>query len=350
MKPAFKTFKLEDVKELQELVAEHIDGVEPGMRLLDTRVLLGGATIDVLAHDAGGGLTLLALGFVADDEMLLRVLEAYSWCLEYPEALRRLYPSVRLSATDPPRVLFVAERVPDAFLRKIKHLRFERADCLEFRFGLQFDVVDGPRATNDQFTEPLNGHQAGSRQANGHHVNGQTNGHLAKGQHAAIEPTTTNIEPATSPSTATVTTNGADRKPRHETVEPATKGQATALNGQHHSDNGNASPQWEQVLSRAAGEVDEWKVKAVREFLQREFPTAVIYDFYAHDRGAQMFHLQDSQGSVVHSASVAEDLIEECTDAQLRAFLDKHKLARVLRQAGQAGVSVTKAGLKIERR
>jgi hypothetical protein len=340
MKPAFKTFKLEDVKELQELVAEHVDGIEPGMRLLDSRVLLGGATIDVLAHDASGGLTLLALGFVADDEMLLRALEAYSWCLEYPEALRRLYPSVRLSATDPPRVLFVAERVTDAFLRKIKHLRFERADCLEFRFGLQFNVVDGPRATDDQFIEPLNGHQPGSRQANGHHVNGQANGHVA----------TANIEPATSPSTATVTTNGADRKPRHETVEPATSGHATGLNGQHHSSSDNTSPQWDQVLSRAAGEVDEWKVKAVREYLQREFPTAVIYDFYAHDRGAQMFHLQDSQGSVVHSASVAEDLIEECTDAQLRAFLDKHKLARVLRQAGQAGVSVTKAGLKIERR
>jgi hypothetical protein len=90
-------------------------------------------------------------------------------------------------------------------------------------------------------------------------------------------------------------------------------------------------------------------VSVVREYLQREFPTTVIYDFYAHDRGVQMFHLQDNLGAVIHTAAVAEDLLTEFSEADLRAFLDRHKLARVLRQAGQAGVSVTRTGLKIER-
>jgi hypothetical protein len=90
-------------------------------------------------------------------------------------------------------------------------------------------------------------------------------------------------------------------------------------------------------------------VSVVREYLQREFPTTVIYDFYAHDRGVQMFHLQDNLGAVVHTAAVAEDLLADLSEADLRAFLDKHRLARVLRQAGQAPVSVTRSGLKIER-
>src|SRR5262245_43289684 len=149
MSSAFKSLKVEDVKELQELVAESVGAMEPGMHLLDTRVLLGGATIDILALDAEDRLTLIALGLGADDEMLLRALEAYSWCLEYPDALRKLYPSVKLSESRPPRVIFVAERAPDAFMRKVKHLRLARAECLEFRFGLQFRAVEETRSTDE---------------------------------------------------------------------------------------------------------------------------------------------------------------------------------------------------------
>ena len=87
----------------------------------------------------------------------------------------------------------------------------------------------------------------------------------------------------------------------------------------------------------------------MREYLQREFPTSVIYDFFAHDRGVQMFHLQDNLGAVVHTATVAGELLADFSESQICAFLDKHKLARVLRQAGQAGVVVTRVGLKIER-
>jgi hypothetical protein len=63
-----------------------------------------------------------------------------------------------------------------------------------------------------------------------------------------------------------------------------------------------------------------------------------------------MFQLQDSHGAVIHVAAVSEDLLERGGESHLRDFLDKHKLARVLRQAGGAGVSVARSGLRIERR
>ena len=137
---------LESVNDLQELVAVNVDAIAPGLRLLGSRVALGSATIDLLTVDPDGELTLVALGFSADDQMLLRALEAYSWCLEYPDALGRLYPAERLSPA-PPRVVFIAEKLSDAFLRKIRHLRFSRVDCLEFFFGLQFKLVDEFRGT-----------------------------------------------------------------------------------------------------------------------------------------------------------------------------------------------------------
>jgi hypothetical protein len=63
-----------------------------------------------------------------------------------------------------------------------------------------------------------------------------------------------------------------------------------------------------------------------------------------------MFHLQDSHGAVIHSAIVTEEVLGEGGESQLQNLLEKHKLARVLRQAGSAAVSVAKTGLKIERR
>ncbi len=414
MSSAFKSLKVQDVRELQELVADSVGAMESGMRLLDTQVLLGGATIDLLALDAGDRLTLIALGLGADDAMLLRALEAYSWCLEYPDALHRLYPSVKLSENRPPRVIFVAERAPDAFLRKVKHLRMARAECLELRFGLQFQAVEEMRGT-DEATATLRltatseapgatDHQAplsagratppsGERQAPVAPARPAASGRPTAPARAATrasrpqsEPreTVATLRPPRPDAVAAPPPPAAPRTPRAEpaalhepvvagirgAVEPARIGLAESRGHGLESRREAATEvadvhaqmleqlrsttttigEWREAVTKPPAEVDEERVRTVREYLQREFPTSVIYDFYAHDRGVQMFHLQDSHGALVHSAAVGEDLLDGGSEAELSAFLDKHKLARVLRQAGSAGVSVTKSGLKIERR
>jgi hypothetical protein len=140
MRAAVRKLRVEDVAKLQALVVENFDAIEPGLTVLDARLLLGHATIDVIGVDAVGALVLGAVGFSANEEMLLKAVEAYSWCLEYPEALVRLYPSCQVSDDRPPRLLFVVERMPDAFHRKIKQLGFPEVDCVEFRH-LEFDGV-----------------------------------------------------------------------------------------------------------------------------------------------------------------------------------------------------------------
>jgi hypothetical protein len=133
MRLVVKKLEIVDLGQLQSLVIEHIDGIEPGLTVLDSRLLLGHANVDIVAADAQGGLVLVTAGFTADEDMLLKAVEAYSWCLEYPEAIRRLYPSVDVSAARPPRLMFVVDRLPDAFHRKIKQLGFSEVDCVEFR-------------------------------------------------------------------------------------------------------------------------------------------------------------------------------------------------------------------------
>jgi hypothetical protein len=148
MRLAVKKVQIEDAAKLQTLVAEHIDSIEPGLVVLDSRLLLGQATVDVVGLDAQGALVLIVTGLTANEEMLLKAVEAYSWCLEYPESLERLYPSCVLSEERPPRLLFVVERMPDAFHRKIKQLGFSEVDCVEFRL---LDVDGVPTA----YFEPI---------------------------------------------------------------------------------------------------------------------------------------------------------------------------------------------------
>ncbi len=146
MRLVVKKLEVVDLGQLQSLVIEHLDGIESGLTVLDSRVLLGHATIDIVALDAEGAFVLITAGFTADEEMLLKAVEAYSWCLEYPEAIRRLYPSVEISAARPPRLMFVVERLPDSFHRKIKQLGFSEVDCVEFR---HLDVSGTPAAYFD---------------------------------------------------------------------------------------------------------------------------------------------------------------------------------------------------------
>jgi hypothetical protein len=132
MRPTFRKLEVRDIGNLERLVAENSEGVEPGLKIVDSRLLLGQAAIDLVGLDSKGSLVLIALDFSADDGLLLRVMDAYSWCLEYADTLRRLYPMAQASSR-PPRILFIVEKTTDAFLRRIKQLSFLEIDCFEFR-------------------------------------------------------------------------------------------------------------------------------------------------------------------------------------------------------------------------
>jgi hypothetical protein len=152
MRLAVRKLDVADVGQLVQLVAENIESLEPGLSVIDARLLLGHATIDIAAVDGEGALVLIALGTTADETLLMGIVEAYSWCLEYPHAVQRLYPSLRVSPERPPRVIFVVERMPDSFQRKMRQLNFADVICVEFRplevngfAAILFDRVAGNR-------------------------------------------------------------------------------------------------------------------------------------------------------------------------------------------------------------
>ena len=82
----------------------------------------------------------------------------------------------------------------------------------------------------------------------------------------------------------------------------------------------------------------------MRGYLQREFPLCTVYDFYDFQRNAQVFQLQDNHGEVTQLISMTAEFFDTHRDLEIRAWIEKHRLAHAMRQAGQAGVLVSQAG------
>jgi hypothetical protein len=421
MKPTFRTLKIDDANALQALVVEHLESLEPSLKMLDERALLGGGTVDLVALDGEGRLVLIALAFVADDAMVLRMLDAFAWCLEYPDTVGRLYPVSQAALEEPPRVLFVSERLSDAFLRKVKHLRMPSIRCLEFCHlevngvtGLYFNPVETPRRPASA-PAPASAPVVAPRGA------ASTAPPVAPIASARIEPETLVMEPEKAvmePEKAVTESEKAviepekvvmepekaviepekvveappapstvvDDTPMPEPVQPATVTAGPAepiaakvepvdpaptveppirrtapsapaappptgglpaelLKGLRMPE--NLSSQWRRILSRAVDAPDPAKIRIVREYLQSEFPGAVVYDFYEHKRASQVFQVQNGQGVVMHLATIADDFFDGNAADEVRRFLERQRLSRALRDAGSSGILISAAGVRV---
>jgi hypothetical protein len=610
---AFKRRQVTDLQHLRSLVADNADAMEPDLKILASNLNLGRTTIELAALDSSNLPVIVILGLTADDAMLVRALEAYAWCLEYPDSLQRLVPA-RTQPGWPPRIVFVAERLLEAFVRKMRLLNFSSVDCFEFRYveangttGFYLDRVDwapaqgvekaparrervqtppvedeiapaeeprvprrddsrvallrdepqeelleepeeargdveepaeepkvaprpeqriiplvpveeprvvmlhepppaprnveppqrsvepaprsfepaarhtepAPRRTEPapRDSQPVPRHGGAGSSTN---ERGERNPVVLKGLRPptdapprrrsrevpdVLQPTEQKppsprevpkpgaplapaaaraayVEPRTTPAAQPRTPQQADTRTKSELTRPelpkngtpksdlarsdAAKGdlaptwrkfldrltstfeprtapaaeppragaqppapaepaplglqplaadievgahevapdevtdesrdatadlndnQRRALHGLTMPDNGELAPQWRKFLDHPT--LDEAKIGVVRGYLQREFPLCTVYDFYDFERNAQVFQLQDNHGKVTQLISMSAEFFDTHRDLEIRAWIEKHRLAQAMRQAGQAGVLVSQAGLQIEKR
>jgi hypothetical protein len=584
MRLTFKRREVSDLQHLGTLVADNADAMEPGLKILASNLNLGRTNVELAAIDAEHIPVLFVLGLTADDAMLVRALEAYAWCLEYPESVQRLVPA-NVRAGWPPRIVFVAERLLEAFVRKMRLLNFSSVDCFEFRYveangttGFYLDRVnwapaasaaetasarpgrieppvieeplaepiappeeprvapreepklvllrEEPREEPDEpvepdeieepreepkvtprgepiviplvpaeeprivmlhepkatprIVEPASTNGALSRRANeraerppvvlkglrppteapprgrsrevpdilrpsadgrppgprevsrppappapaasrASHVepkaapvpnsrvphqgvepraksdaakadlpkNGASKSDLPRSDASrgdlaptwrkfldrltstfdtrpAPEPAGASVPPPTpsapappaplaiQPFAADIEVNANEVAPdevtdeAHDSIGELTDKQRRILQGLTLPDNGELAPQWRKFLDHPA--LDETKIAVVRGYLQREFPLCTVYDFYDFQRNAQVFQLQDNHGKVTQLITMTAEFFDSHRDLEIRAWIEKHRLAQAMRQAGQAGVLVSQAGLQIERR
>jgi hypothetical protein len=461
MKLTFRKHEVKSLRQLEVLVTEHADAIEPGCRIVAAGVNLGRSTVDLAGVDSRQTPVLVALGFTADDEMLFSMLEAYAWCLEYPESVRRFAGDDHSGW--PPRIVFIAERVAEGFLRKLRLLKFPAVDCFEYRCvdvdnatGFYLDPVDWSRGSSTpgeaaapgapsvtpagdetsvvavpdwaavvegperrEWCEPV----ADPTAAQHGEVESEESPRWLERLASPIEPTAMRgapepelpaapVEPRRpAPELEAVESSAElESKPRdvlpsielpptrelgptwRKFLEKLTSGfdvlaappfqdappaRAPAAErelvptpasspGARHGRNGASAekhalldsvrlppnselaPQWRRFLDKQS--LDEGKIGPVKEYLHHEFPLCTIYDFFEFERSAHVFQLQDNPGKVSQLATVATEFFEARRSAEIRPWLERHKLAQAMRQAGQAGVLVSASGLEIEKR
>ncbi len=464
MKLTFKRLEVKGLHDLGTLVGENADAIEPGLQILASSLNLGRTSVDLAAIDRSHTPVLIALALTADDALLARALEAYAWCLEYPESVQRLVPAT-VSPGWPPRVVFVAERLLESFVRKLRLLKFSSVDCFEYRYievngttGFYLDRVDWvtsttstpddrdrpeqspsvfhderraassvptngarsrevgdeisqvtPRGLRTPPDEPKSREQEPVRrlavtplkppvptvaQAPGIErkpapaptpevriespepeapvkSDGASRGELAPTWRKFLDKLTGTFEPR--PTTApppesprptsppapppplTILPFAADIEVTAQDIAPdepndagLTDKQKAILEGLTLPANGELAPQWRKFLDGPA--LDDSKISVVRAYLQREFPMSTVYDFHDFQRNAQVFQLQDNHGKVAQLTTMTAEFFDAHRDLEIRAWIEKNRLAYAMRQAGQAGVLVTPAGLQIERR
>src|SRR2546428_4194454 len=129
MKLTFRRREVKDLSQLEMLVTEHAEAIEPGFRVLAGTVNFGRSTVELVGLDGRGTPALVALGLTGDDAMLFRIVEAYAWSLEYPESVRRLMPAGGGADGWPPRVVFIAERLLQSLRRKTRIVTFHAMTC-----------------------------------------------------------------------------------------------------------------------------------------------------------------------------------------------------------------------------
>jgi hypothetical protein len=599
MKLTFKRREVSDLQHLRTLVSDNVDAMEPGLKILASNLNLGRTNVELAALDSQNCPMLFVLGLTADDAMLVRALEAYAWCLEYPESVQRLAPG-NVELAWPPRIVFVAERLLEAFVRKMRLLNFSSVDCFEFRYveangdtGFYLNRVDWapgasrPREAPAPRPERLERHEApvvkepiappaeprvvpreeprlallrdelrhddrsereepaeelveepdealdvelreepreepkvtpreeprviplvpveeprivmlhetkpAPRIAEPASANGALKGDSSqrsekppavlkglrppveapprrrsrevpdllrpseqrpagprevsrppaaaapagsrashvepkpppapgpRSSHPGVEPRTksdaarvevpkngsksepvrndlpkgelaptwrkfldrltstfdTRTAPTAEPPRATAPppAPAAESTPSPLVIQPfaadievsanevapdeaidesqdsigdLSEKQRKILQGLTLPENGELAPQWRKFLDHPT--LDETKIGVVRGYLQREFPLCTVYDFFDFQRNAQVFQLQDNHGKVTQLISMTAEFFDGHRDLEIRAWIEKHRLAQAMRQAGQAGVLVSQAGLQIEKR
>jgi hypothetical protein len=214
-------------------------------------------------------------------------------------------------------VFFIAERLTDAFLRKVRLLRIESLTCYEFRYlevngqaGFYLDVVDWQRKAaappptsrplavdvHDESEEPLAGGASPERPRSG---------------------------PPLPPLLEAGPVGGPDR---FRASRPPTAGRSARV-------------------AQGPDPFDEEHVRAVRDYLQRELPDCTIYDFHDLERSAQAFQIHNHQGRLSRVVLVAGSVFDGRNERDIRKLLEQHRLAGALRDAGPGELWVTSAGL-----
>ncbi len=118
---------------LAAVVVDSLEGVEPGLTLLERGFAAGETLVDLVAIDSRRRLVALVVEVSADTGAAVRALEAAAWCGENAGLLGRAFARADLDLAGPVRAMLVAGHLSDRALRVLRSLGPVAPDAVECR-------------------------------------------------------------------------------------------------------------------------------------------------------------------------------------------------------------------------
>lgn len=113
---------MNDAAEIAAVVAECLQHLESGLRLLARAAPAGEVTVDLVALDAHGRFALIVCDVVAGPGTVMRAVESAAWWHEHQPLLARVFPDAVGEREAPPRTVVVASRFDDRARRLLRAL------------------------------------------------------------------------------------------------------------------------------------------------------------------------------------------------------------------------------------
>src|SRR3990172_3974597 len=107
-------------QQLEDLLRQHVDLLEDGLRYIGHQRLTESGRLDVLLVDSGRSLVLAELKVIEDDAMLLQAIDYYDYVSSHLETLARLYSGFSIDPTQPVRLFLVAPSFSQALIVRCK--------------------------------------------------------------------------------------------------------------------------------------------------------------------------------------------------------------------------------------
>src|SRR5258707_10196484 len=107
-------------QQLEDLVRQHVDSLEEGLRYVHHQRITGSGRLDVLLADSGNSLILAELKVVEDDGMLFQALDYYDYVSSHLEALARLYSAFSIDPAQPVRLFLIAPSFSQSLIANCK--------------------------------------------------------------------------------------------------------------------------------------------------------------------------------------------------------------------------------------
>lgn len=117
-------YSVVDVSEtdLEELIRQNSDNIEPGLRFVDHQRKAGRGPYDVLMVDSGKALVVAELKVVEDDSMLTQGIDYYDYIASNIDGISHAYNKFNIDPSQEPRLLLIAPSFSISLINRCKWL------------------------------------------------------------------------------------------------------------------------------------------------------------------------------------------------------------------------------------